>query len=125
MSKSSLSGGTNHRPALAGRRNRRNVLAIVLGALGCVGCLAVLFSGVLFGWLGIRGGVIPALPFLYTPTPTPSPTATPLPWDLNLLDDFSQDVSRWPIITDRQVQMRHRKHVPGLRRIDLEYQLHG
>jgi hypothetical protein len=92
----------------AERKSRRNVLAIVLGTLGCIGCLTLLFAGVLLAWFGMRRGKIPALPFLYTPTststltPTPTSTATPIPWDIDVLDDLSNNNQKWPIIVSEK-----------------------
>jgi len=81
------------------------VAGIILVVLTLL-CQLWLCAGFTLG--SMQSGVIPAFPFLYTPSPTVTPTRTPtctpiepptplpLSWELNIQDDFSTNDSGWP-----------------------------
>ena len=100
---------------------QKRSLGIVLAACGSVLLVGLLLLCIGATWVGMKRGVIPALPILYTPTatatetatptqtatttptptltptPMPSPTVTPVAWDVNINEDFSSNSNGWPV----------------------------
>ncbi len=98
---------------------KKKPLVPVLITCGSLLVIGLCLLGIGGAWFAMRRGLIPALPFLYTPTQTqlptenPLPTATPAPtattistatavvWEINIEDNFSSNVNGWPVGFDQ------------------------
>ncbi len=79
--------------AARGEDHGSKMLKVLMGALGCASCLGLLCFGTFLSVFSVEGGVQSAVSsLLYTPTPSP------VPWEINLFDDFSSNVNQWPTI---------------------------
>lgn len=98
---------------------KKRTLVTVLITCGILLVVGLFLLGIGGAWLAMRRGLIPALPFLNTPTQTRLPTKTPLPtatpaptatavstatevvWEINVEDVFSSNVNGWPVGFDK------------------------
>ena len=99
-----------------GQKRPRKIALITCGSLLALGLLLLCIGG---AWYGMSQGVIPALPFLYTPTLSNTPTlpntptvaasptatlpstATALAWEINVGDTFASNIHDWPVGFDK------------------------
>jgi hypothetical protein len=87
-------------PPPAPKKRSLTAIWITCGGLLVLGLLMLCLGGT---WFGMSRGIIPALPFLYTPTatvpptPTSTPTPTPVPWDVHIIDNFEANTYDWPV----------------------------
>jgi 3-keto-disaccharide hydrolase len=115
------SGGA--RPEARGGQKRPRTAVLI--SVGAVLALVLVLACLGAAWYGMRHGMIPALPFMNTPTatkpPTPAntptlantPSSTPLPtetasatatqvvWEINVGDNFSSNTHSWPLGLDK------------------------
>ena len=113
------SSESNFRIEPTSQAGKKKILVPILITCGVLLVTGLFLLGIGGAWFAMRQGLIPALPFLYTPTqtqiptetamptatpaPTPSavPTATEVVWQIKVEDDFSSNTNGWPVGFDQ------------------------